>query len=974
MQNNKVEYEKVELVSDKVNGVSEKVKKRNKWNYVCYGLPFVVILIVVLLFMERMNESKSKSVLLNTKRNVYWDASSISKEERYRALEQKGITIWFSGLSGSGKSTIGKEMEKYLIKERKAVYRLDGDNVRIGLNRDLGFSEMDRKESVRRVGEMASLFSDAGMITLVGLVSPYRLDRDEVRSIHDKMNVSFMEVFVDVPLEIVKKRDTKGLYEKALRGEIKDFTGISAPYEPPLTPEIHVNTNDMSLQQEVDLIVKYLRDRGHLNGITPLPDTFPQLNLPDGGNCVLPWNENYERYKNDSIEKDAPLVLLREEDVHWVQVIGEGWAAPLKGFMKEGEYLQSLHFNSMLLDTDGLINETKSANTNFSDYTSKQNTKQRVSMPLPIVLPITTAMKNQMNQQKNVVLVAPSGNKIAILKDIEIYPHRKEERITRTFGAMDDKHPYIAEILKSGDYLMGGEIQLLDRIVYNDGLDKFRKTPAELQQLFMEKNADVVFAFQTRNPTHAGHAYLMKAARQELIQRGYKNPVLWLSPLGGWTKQDDVPLDVRVKQHEAILKDNMLDPEHTVLSIWPSPMIYAGPREVLWHAKSRKNAGASFFVVGRDPAGIKRSDGDKDDIYAPDHGRYLLHLAPGLEHDMNIISFTKVYYDTVDHQMKPMDISRKQDFLSISGSRMRSMAAQGLTACTGSISKTWESHPDCVPQGFMAPSGWDIVVQYYQNVQKSDWIPYSTMFVSPNIEPSITNGTFGQLDYRYYFTNQQEDNQIISPWHDIPLQPNDSKSDLFHFIVEIPRGTMAKMEMNKSIYKNPITQDHTTRGTSKSPRYYLYGVPSFNYGFIPQTWEDPNLLNSKGNGGDNDPIDVIEIGSITKSMGSIHAIRILGSLELIDENEVDHKIIAIAENDPLFKEYKTIDDVDASILKSLVDWLKNYKIPQGKSQNHLTTDTAISKDKAIKVIQDTHLSWIQLVNGTLAHDTDFELP
>jgi 3'-phosphoadenosine 5'-phosphosulfate synthase len=136
---------------------------------------------------------------------------------------------------------------------------------------------------------------------------------------------------------------------------------------------------------------------------------------------------------------------------------------------------------------------------------------------------------------------------------------------------------------------------------------------------FEKKNADAVYAFQTRNPTHAGHAYLMRTARDILKKKGYNNPILWLSPLGGWTKFDDVPLDVRVKQHEAVIKEGMLDGETTVMAIWPAPMIYAGPTEVLFHAKSRRNAGATYFVAGRDPAGMKGSSlavaHPDDDLY-----------------------------------------------------------------------------------------------------------------------------------------------------------------------------------------------------------------------------------------------------------------------------------------------------------------------------------------------------------------------
>lgn len=142
---------------------------------------------------------------------------------------------------------------------------------------------------------------------------------------------------------------------------------------------------------------------------------------------------------------------------------------------------------------------------------------------------------------------------------------------------------------------------------------------------------------------------------------GYQNPILWLSPLGGWTKKDDVPLDVRVKQHVAVLNEGMLDPKTTVMAIWPAPMIYAGPTEVIFHAKSRRNAGAGFFVVGRDPAGMKGSieaaTFKEEDLYHPDHGRYVLQTSPGLG-EMELVAFQQVKYDKRDHTMKTPDPKR----------------------------------------------------------------------------------------------------------------------------------------------------------------------------------------------------------------------------------------------------------------------------------------------------------------------------
>ncbi|KDO33454.1 hypothetical protein SPRG_02261 [Saprolegnia parasitica CBS 223.65] len=900
---------------------------------------------------------------LQTTRNVFWDQSVVSDKTRHAAIGQKGATIWMTGLSGSGKSTIGRALEAELIHRRVQVYRLDGDNVRIGLNRDLGFSAADRAESVRRVGEVAALFAAAGTVTIVGLVSPYRAHRDEVRALHEKMNLPFYEVFVDTPLEVVMARDIKGLYKKAVEGKIQEFTGISAPYEAPLAADMTLFTPNLTLATEVDNLLTFLEAKGLFSGVASLPSGYPGVARPDGGNAAENFTALYPDAPSAVVPVDAawPRVLLRDEDLHWLQVLGEGWAAPLQGFMREGAYLQSLHFSSVVFDTDNLTSGRLDphAPTNFSEYSNEGLRKgRRVNLPIPIVLPVNAATKARIDGASHVVLVDRAGDDVAILVAPEVFPHRKEERIARTFGAMDAKHPYVAAIQSAGEFLVGGEIQLLKRLTYNDGLDAYRLTPTELRRKFADMGADAVLAFQTRNPTHAGHAYLMNSARQQLLDMGYKNPVLWLSPLGGWTKDDDVPLNVRVDQHVAILKEGMLDPASTVLAIWPSPMVYAGPREVQWHAKSRKNAGASFFVVGRDPAGIKRSDGQ--DMYAGDHGRYVLHLAPGMD-EMHIMSFPKVFYDKTDHRMKPLDTTRpKSDFLSISGSRMRLMAKKGLQPCDDVIPSSWETSPTCVPPGFMAQAGWDLMIKYYQtpdaasNVQYAE--PRRTLAHRDDVEAV---GTLGQRDFQLFL---QTPHGKRSAWHDVPLYVN--ASGVVNLVVEIEKGHMEKMEVQKKIPFNPIMQDTTKTNHS---RYYMYAVPFFNYGMLPRTWEDPAIKDEHGHMGDNDPLDVIEIGAAVLPIGSIQPVRVLGSLELIDQDEVDHKIIAISTADPDAAHIHTASDLlqyKPEIVARLIDWLKNYKLPEGKAVNVLAQESLTSETTALQIIADTHGRYQLLKNGS----------
>ncbi|EMD37451.1 hypothetical protein CERSUDRAFT_154096 [Gelatoporia subvermispora B] len=196
--------------------------------------------------------------------NIVFHPGSVDGAERAQLLGQKGVTIWFTGLSASGKSTIACALEQHLLHLHKFAYRLDGDNVRFGLNKDLGFDEKSRNENIRRIGEVSKLFSDASCVTLTAFISPYRADRAVAREVHDKSGIPFVEVFIDAPLHVVEQRDPKGLYKRARAGEIKDFTGISAPYEAPESPEIHIKTADCDVTEAVRIITQYLSDKGYI--------------------------------------------------------------------------------------------------------------------------------------------------------------------------------------------------------------------------------------------------------------------------------------------------------------------------------------------------------------------------------------------------------------------------------------------------------------------------------------------------------------------------------------------------------------------------------------------------------------------------------------------------------------------------------------------------------------------------------------
>ncbi|KAI4893557.1 hypothetical protein NFI96_021356, partial [Prochilodus magdalenae] len=597
--------------------------------------------------------------------NIVYQAHHVSRSKRGQVVGTRGgfrgCTVWLTGLSGAGKTTVGFALEEYLVSHAIPCYSLDGDNIRHGLNKNLGFTALDREENIRRIAEVAKLFADAGLVCITSFISPFTKDRNEARKIHESSGLPFFEVFVNAPLEVCESRDVKGLYKKARAGEIKGFTGIDSEYEKPDCPELVLKTGELTVNECIQQLVDLLKDQGIVpSGVT---EEVNELFIPEN--------------KLDLALSDAntlPTVTITKLDLQWVQVLAEGWATPLQGFMREREFLQVLHFGTLL--DGGTIN-----------------------LSVPIVLPVSKEDKERLDSCAAFALEY-KGRRVAILRNPEFYEHRKEERCARQWGTTCPQHPYIKMILEGGDWLAGGDLEVLERIKWDDGLDQYRFTPKELRQKFKEMRADAIFAFQLRNPVHNGHALLMQDTKRRLLERGYKNPVLLLHPLGGWTKEDDVPLDWRMRQHAAVLEEGVLDPATTIVAIFPSPMMYAGPTEVQWHCRARMIAGANFYIVGRDPAGMPHPE-TKQDLYEPSHGGKVLTMAPGLT-SVEIIPFRVAAYNKVKKAMDFYDQERHEEFEFISGTKMRRLARSG------------ENPPD----GFMAPKAWKVLTEYYSSLQK----------------------------------------------------------------------------------------------------------------------------------------------------------------------------------------------------------------------------------------------------------------
>ena len=586
------------------------------------------------------------------------------------ASVSSGATYWFTGLSGAGKSTLSGALKTQidaLVGDSKKVFILDGDVIRQGLNKDLGFSAEDRAENIRRISEVSKLFALAGQICFVAFISPYAKDRDFARQVHAAAGLKFYECHISASLEVCEGRDVKGLYKKAREGVIKNFTGVSDPYEEPANPELNVNTGELTLEQSKALVLKHMKDEGVLtdNSARRVVESLVK-----------------EPTEAEATEFASLKVLdINKTQAEYLQTIGEGWAFPLQRFMNELELLESMQMKT-ITDSVG----------------------KRHLLSVPITQDVSAEQKAALEGESKIAIKcsALGDDILAVIEKPVFFDNRKEEICTRTFGTFSEEHPKAKTIMEQGDFLVSGEsMRFTKRVTFNDGMDQWRLTPQQIQQAATEKGADAVYAFQVRNPLHNGHVLLLKDTRDQLIKLGYKNPILLLHPLGGWCKDDDVPLDYRMRQHAALLEDGTLTPEHTILAVWPSPMYYAGPTEVLWHASSRVNAGITHFITGRDPAGVKHPVIEGKDCYDVWHGQKLLVGSKSLLNGVDICPFKVAAYNKKTSSMEFFGGPgcNKEDFEFISGSRMRAMAKAGETP----------------PAGFMSEKGWEVLVEYYQS-------------------------------------------------------------------------------------------------------------------------------------------------------------------------------------------------------------------------------------------------------------------
>ena len=482
---------------------------------------------------------------------------------------ERGVTIWLTGLSGAGKSTISTPLAAELERRGKRVEILDGDAVRENLSKGLTFSKEDRDTNIRRIGYVAELLTRNGVAVITAAISPYAAIRDEVRArIGD-----FVEVHVDCSIPELTRRDVKGLYEKALRGEIKNFTGVSDPYEAPENPEVRVSSETQTVEESVADILAALEARGYIPpGHSPALAHLEHIGhhahgaTPHGGELKVRLATPARAAELAAEAASLPVVDLDPWAVSDLELFAGGALSPLTGFMREVDVLS---VQDRLRLSDGLV------------------------WSLPIMLPITAEQAHGFSEGDRLALRA-GGENLAVLTVTETYSYDRAKLAAAVYGTSDEAHPGVARTLAQPDHAVSGPVEVIK--VPEGAFPERRLTPTQVRDEIKSRGWRTVVGFQTRNPVHRAHEYLQKVALEQVDG-------LLLHPLVGETKGDDIPADVRMRCYEALIEDNY-PPDRVLLSVFPASMRYAGPREAIFHALVRKNYGCTHFIVGRDHAGV----------------------------------------------------------------------------------------------------------------------------------------------------------------------------------------------------------------------------------------------------------------------------------------------------------------------------------------------------------------------------------
>ncbi len=459
-----------------------------------------------------------------------------------------GFVVWFTGLSGAGKSTIANALAAELARRGRHAELLDGDEVRTHLSKGLGFSKEDRDTNIRRIGYVARLVARSGGVAITAAISPYREVRDEVRA----QTPGFVEVYMRCPIETLTERDTKGLYRKALAGEIANFTGVNDPYEEPLNAEVVCDTARETPAESLARIIDGLERLGH---------------LPRRAVERLPEGDELHALRAEA--RTLPRLDVGQRELSDLFMLASGGLAPLDSFMGAEDY-EAVVASGRLADGH------------------------------PFTIPIVLRVASAPTADRVALFVGDQPVGIVDVTDAYRTDHEVEAR--SVYGTNDDAHPGVRVLKDSGPWAIAGSVVALARAA--SGFPEYDLTPTQVRAIKSDRGWKTMVGFQTRNPVHRAHEYLQKVALETVDG-------LLLHPLVGETKSDDIPASVRMSCYEELLR-GYFPPERVLLATNPAWMRYAGPKEAVFHAIVRRNYGCTHFIVGRDHAGV----GSYYDTYA----------------------------------------------------------------------------------------------------------------------------------------------------------------------------------------------------------------------------------------------------------------------------------------------------------------------------------------------------------------------
>lgn len=544
-------------------------------------------------------------------------------------MGKRGFVVWFTGLPCSGKSTIAEALAKELNRRRVRIEILDGDVVRTNLSKGLGFSKEDRDTNIRRIAFVANLIARNGGGAVTAAISPYRAIREEARALVEGDGSEFIEVYVATPAEVCETRDVKGMWAKARAGELRGFTGVDDPYEPPLRPEVVCHTQNETVEESVAKVLHALECRGCVPSVEGLLGPI----APHGGVLVDRLARADQREALLAEASDLPRILASPVTARDVEMIGVGAFSPLTGFMGQADY-------------EAVVE------------------KGRLAKGLPWTIPITCDLGGaRVEVGGRAAIVDGAGNTLAVMDVTDVFGRDAKREAAAVYRTTDTAHPGVARLYAEGNTLVGGPITVVrrcDRAPFEENW----ADPRETRQAFRERGWRRIVAFQTRNPIHRAHEYLQKCALEMCDG-------LMIHPIVGDTKSDDVPAEVRMECYRVLI-DNYFPKDRVLLRVLPTAMRYAGPKEAIFHAIVRRNYGCTHFIVGRDHAGV-------GDYYGTFDAHRIFE-----EYDPEEIGITPLFFDHAFYCLRTKGMasqktspSSPEERVFLSGTKVRELLSAG---------------------------------------------------------------------------------------------------------------------------------------------------------------------------------------------------------------------------------------------------------------------------------------------------------